>query len=262
MTSQSFGLDGMATARIPRYLAVYESLKRKIESGEYPTGGLIPTEPELERIYKVSRTTVRSAVDLLASEGFVNIRQGVGTFVLNFKATQRLQYVTSFSETLRDQGFEVRHSVLGIERVVAAPPESTDLGIPDYTELVRMERLAYANDRPIAIMENHLKADLVPGIESRRSEIGSLYAFLEREYGITIDGATDYIRASVAGPEEAEKLNVVLGSPLLIVKRIGYFKAEPTELALLRIVADHYEYAVHTRERPVGAFRETGPDDR
>ena len=245
----------MNAARVPRYLFVYTSLREQIEDMAYPPGSHLPPEPELERLYRVSRTTIRKAVELLADEGFVSIRQGIGTVVLNFKATQRLQYVTSFSETLRDQGFDVTHRLEAVETVLASASECSDLRLSTGSELVWIRRLALANERPIAIMVNYLRPDFAPGIEAKRDRIASLYAFLEREYNITIDGATDFIRASTATEEDSSALGIPVGAPLLIVKRIGFHRDEPVEVAHLRIVADRYEYSVHTRERPPAGYR-------
>jgi hypothetical protein len=39
-------------------------------------------------------------------------------------------------------------------------------------------------------------------------------------------------------------------APILTVRRVSYRSQKPIELADLRIVADRYEYSVHTKERP------------
>jgi GntR family transcriptional regulator len=235
---------------IPRYLRVYTSLRNQIENLEYKVGELLPPEPELERLFDVSRTTVRKAVELLANQGFVHIQQGKGTSILDYKATQRLQYVTSFSETLREQGFEVEHKVLSVQRKSASSRTALMLKITEGAELVQIERVAYANRKPIAIMLNHLIPEIVNGIEERAGKIGSLYHFLENEYNIFIDAATDYITAKVAEEREAELLEVETGEPLLIVRRISYRNSRAIESATLKILATKYEYAVHTKERP------------
>jgi GntR family transcriptional regulator len=69
-------------AAIPRYLRVYGSLKAQMEVGDF-----LPAEPELRKLFNVSRTTVRRAMELLAQEGFVSIQQGKGTEVLKPRGT-------------------------------------------------------------------------------------------------------------------------------------------------------------------------------
>ena len=70
------------------------------------------------------------------------------------------------------------------------------------------------------------------------------------EYNIYIDAATDYISAASADAESALHLEIELGEPLLLVRRISYRGGEPIEYADLRIIAERYEYSVHTTDRP------------
>ena len=91
-------------------------------------GDYLPPEPELQKTFQVSRTTVRKAVEMLAQQGFVYIRQGRGTQILDFKATQKLGFVTSFSETLREKGFTVTQADIRVDfvprrrRIAVGPP--------------------------------------------------------------------------------------------------------------------------------------------
>ena len=64
------------------FLQVHKDLLERIRRGEFPLDSQLPTESELIEHYRVSITTVRKAVQLLADEGVVAKRQGMGTFVL------------------------------------------------------------------------------------------------------------------------------------------------------------------------------------
>jgi DNA-binding GntR family transcriptional regulator len=80
--------------------------------------------------------------------------------------------------------------------------------------------------------------------------MSSLYSFLESAYNLVIEGATDYLSARQASPDEATRLAILVDSPLLVVRRVSHSRGRPIEEALLLVVADRYEYCVHTRERP------------
>jgi GntR family transcriptional regulator len=243
---------------IPRYLRVYNSLKTQVEAGDYKVGDYIPPELELQRLFNVSRTTVRKAVELLSQEGFVSIQQGKGTEVLDFKTTQKLQYVTSFSETLREKGFTVRSRDTALDFISAPRNLASDLKVEVGVQLVRIRRVTLANSKPIAIMVNYLLPELVPGIEKRIGVMTSLYAFLEAEYNVQIEAATDFISAKAASVEEAEELKIPADSPLLVVKRITYSRGRPIEIAILHVVADRYEYCVQCKNRPPRTLKEQG----
>ncbi|MFZ5833354.1 MAG: GntR family transcriptional regulator [Planctomycetota bacterium] len=240
----------MLQKAIPRYLRVYSALKSRIESAAFKSGDLLPPEPALEQMFKVSRTTVRKAVEMLAREGMVYVRQGRGTEVLDFRATQKLQFVTSFSETLREQGFRVGYRSVAVRFVAAPIAVASELSLPAGERVARVARIALANGRPIALMTNYLRADIVPGIEKAADRLGSLYFFLESEYGLVIEAATDYLTAKSASPLEARTLRVSAKTPLLVVRRVTFSGGRPVEVALLKIVAERYEYCVHTKDRP------------
>ncbi|MBR5295327.1 MAG: GntR family transcriptional regulator, partial [Clostridia bacterium] len=91
----------------PAYMQVYTALKDAINKKIYDAGDILPPEPELEKKFGFSRTTIRKAVDMLAREGYISVRQGSGTRVLNRKAVQNLNGFTSVSESIAAKGFRV-----------------------------------------------------------------------------------------------------------------------------------------------------------
>jgi DNA-binding FadR family transcriptional regulator len=60
---------------------LFEQLAEQIKSGRLAAGARLPTEEELSRAARVSRTVVREAVAALRADGLVVTRQGVGAFV-------------------------------------------------------------------------------------------------------------------------------------------------------------------------------------
>jgi GntR family transcriptional repressor for pyruvate dehydrogenase complex len=60
---------------------LFDQLADEIKSGRLSPGERLPTEAELTRAARVSRTVVREAVAALRAEGLVVTRQGVGAFV-------------------------------------------------------------------------------------------------------------------------------------------------------------------------------------
>jgi len=58
-----------------------ESLRKTIESGEWPVGTRLPVEAELSEALGISRNTIREAVRVLVHVGMLETRQGDGTYV-------------------------------------------------------------------------------------------------------------------------------------------------------------------------------------
>ena len=66
---------------IPIYHQLKSLILDQIESGLWRSGDRIPTEQELCRLYEISRSPVRQALNELAREGVLARRPGLGTFV-------------------------------------------------------------------------------------------------------------------------------------------------------------------------------------
>jgi DNA-binding FadR family transcriptional regulator len=106
------GKDGMAlraTSRQTLAPQVIEQLRAQIDSGEWPVGSRIPTEPELVGALGVGRNTVREAVNALVHAGVLERRQGSGTYVT---ASDELAGAVSrhLAKAERSEAIEVRRA--------------------------------------------------------------------------------------------------------------------------------------------------------
>lgn len=85
---------------IPKYRALANELRKKIESGVYASGERLQTEEELAAAFSVSRQTVRQALDTLVDDGLIFRRQGSGTYVgkqtARRPATRRIGVIATF----------------------------------------------------------------------------------------------------------------------------------------------------------------------
>ncbi|MCI2068430.1 MAG: GntR family transcriptional regulator [Bacilli bacterium] len=74
-----------------RYIKIAQDICSKITGGEYPEGAILKGRSVLASFYNVSPETIRKSVNLLAREGIVNIKRGVGIFVLSVLHAQQFQ---------------------------------------------------------------------------------------------------------------------------------------------------------------------------
>jgi GntR family transcriptional regulator len=233
----------------PIYQDVYFKLRKLITTGEYIAGDFLPTEDRLEDIYGVSRTTIRKAMEILASDGYVEIKQGRGTRVLDYQYTQNLNRVTSVSDTLQQKGYEVIIKDIYIDRIEAPLHIAEKLGVKEKAGLYRVQRVLSADAVPTAILLNYLGMDAVPGFDEKTGKISRLYKFLESEYDIIIDSAADTILAKNADFVESQMLNIKAGSALLEIHRITYQNGRPITYDISTMRADRYQFEVKTSGR-------------
>ena len=89
----------------PLYLQLEEILRQEILSGSRREGDKLPTENELVEQYKVSRITVRRAVEELCKEGLVVRHPGKGTFVTGVVMRNDLEEPRGWTENAVANGY-------------------------------------------------------------------------------------------------------------------------------------------------------------
>src|ERR1700735_3871726 len=86
------------------YTRVEEAIAGEISRGEYCPEDQLPTEDALLERFQGSRITVRRAIQNLANRGMLEIRRGVGTFVLAPRIEAELTKLTGFVEDMQSVG--------------------------------------------------------------------------------------------------------------------------------------------------------------
>lgn len=231
--------------KITAYMKVYLEIKKKIMDGIYKPGMLLPTESELEKIHGVSRITVRKAVAMLSEEGYVKVVQGKGTEIRDISTMQRLNQVTSITETLRQEGYEVTVKGMNIEEVIPPSMVTEALERKPGETVYCIHRILCADGKPIAIMKNYLVKDWIPEFEKHVDEFVGLYKFLEETYGIVLIEASEKLTAQNADYLESQVLEVPMGTALLCSCRVGRIVQGPFEYAVNKLVGERYVFSVH-----------------
>lgn len=86
-----------------QYHDIADALRARIAAKEWAIGDKLPSIAELMDTYVVrSLGTVRAAQQLLAEEGLIETRQGVGAFVIGVESLKALDVPTELAE-LRDR---------------------------------------------------------------------------------------------------------------------------------------------------------------
>ncbi len=196
----------------PKYRDLAEALRRRI--AQAPVGTPTPSERELAEESGVSRMTARRAIDELVRAGLLTREVGRGTFVAHPAVGMPLQ-LTSFTDDMLARGHVPSSEVLEARLVPAdeqiASVFQRDPGDPVFL----LSRVRLADGVPMAIERSHLRADLLPGIESHDFARESLYRVLLDEYGVRFDGGEQVIRAAIARPDDAKTLKIPPQSAVL-----------------------------------------------
>lgn len=107
----------------PLYITIMEVLKERILIGVYNLNTLIPTETELEKEFEVSKITIRKAIEMLETEGFVAKKSGFGTKVISNGLYNVLTRSNTFSNILAEDGFAFRRENTKVSKLKLIPQD-------------------------------------------------------------------------------------------------------------------------------------------
>ena len=234
---------------IPLYYQLVTILTRKIMSGEFGVGVLLPSENALAQEYQVSRITVRQALSSLESDGFIIRKRGKGTFVAETPLIVEPAKLTGSIEDLVSMGIRTSTKVIDFSLTQVAKEITNKLGLPEGTQVVRIERLRLAKGNPFSYILNYLPATVGEKIKPDDLLTKPLLRIMEDDLGVNLANAIQRIEADIADSYVALLLKVRVGDPLLKIERTvfdSHRRAVQHTSVLYR--ADRYYYAV-TLER-------------
>jgi GntR family transcriptional regulator len=226
---------------IPFYIQVRDVLREHLQTGTWQPGDRLPSEPELCRMFAVSRPVIRQALNDLAQHGLVARLKGKGTFAAPPKITESLvQKLTGFYQDMVEQGYTPTARVLRQEQVPAGRRVAECLGIAPETPVIVIERLRFVQDEPIQLVTTYIPQATCPALLEVDLSRRSLYAFLDEVCGIVIARGHRSVEAVAANEYEAQMLRVKKGAPLILLDSVSYLSdGTPVE----------YYHALHRGDR-------------
>jgi GntR family transcriptional regulator len=201
-------------------------LHDEIDRGVIAPGDVLPTEQTLCEQFGVSRITVRRALADLAEQGYIERRQGVGSFVRDHGRSEQSPTDRSYLDGLRQAQFETQVDV--VELQVRRPPAvvAEALGASgDLLHIVRVRRQRRTGE-PLMVTDAWLPAGLADTLTESALRRTPLYELLP-DAGIRVDRVRHEITAEIAGPRNAQLLDTAIGAALLRVNRLAFVAGAP-----------------------------------
>ena len=232
---------------VPKYYRLANAFRHKIEDHDWEPREAIPSERQLEKLYDTSRITVRKAIDVLVSQGYLYREHGRGTFVSPQKLQKKIIELTSFSEDMTVRGMKPGQVILTLTKLVPPKYIREKLELPsDDTKVTFLERIRLADGKPMGLQIGYV--NLAPDAEITREELlekGSLYALLREKFGIEPSEAEESLEATLASKREAQLLDTAEGGPLLFNSRLLFAQdRKPIEFVKILYRGDRYKYMV------------------
>lgn len=133
----------------PLYKNVYDYVRERIESNEWPVGYMLPTEMELCKQFNLSRPSIRTALLSLVNDGYLVRIKGRGTFVTTpQRVEESTVFIESFAEEMHKRGYEIETEVLEFRIMRADERICENLHLPPDSTVLKLSRLRYQKGNP------------------------------------------------------------------------------------------------------------------
>ena len=234
---------------------VYQQLNQRLRAAlaaDYRSGDQFLTERQVAEKFQVSRATANKSLASLVSEGFLEFRKGLGTFVRRDVIDYDVRSLVSFTEKARAAGKKPSTELLTFGKLKASEADEsvrTALDVEGDSLVWEMERVRLADGVPVILEHRYVVHRHCPKLTKSQAE-GSLYRAWTESHGLKIAGANEVIRVVLLSASEARHLQTTARSPALEVVSIGYLE-DDTPLWWERTLYRGDQYEFHSRLGPI-----------
>ena len=230
---------------IPLYLQLHRILKEGIEMETYAYGEMLPSEQELEKLYHVSRITVRQAIAELEKEGYIKRKRGKGTTVTYTKRIdESLSEIRSFTSEMQDRGLRPGTSYIDIIKTKADEDIAFHLNVEVDSDVYRLYRVRTADDEAIVIFETYLTSTYDYPLDKKYYK-NSMYEVFEQVGAKKPRKVQEKYQAILADQAIAKMLDVSVGSPIFKRTRVSYnIDNVAIEYTISYYRGDRYSYSI------------------
>ncbi|ACA56210.1 trehalose operon transcriptional repressor [Clostridium botulinum A2B7 92] len=205
-----------------KYLTIYNEISNKIENNKVQSGEKLSSENEMMKEYNVSRDTIRKALNLLESNGYIQKVKGKGSFVLDInKFDFPVSGLTSFKELSTKMGVESNTLVKELKLIKPDNFLMKQLNLSKNDDVWKVIRVREINNKKIILDKDFFNKKYVPLLTKDICE-NSIYEYLENELGLKISFAKKEITVQQATQEDKSYLDFENYNMIVVVKNYIY----------------------------------------
>lgn len=194
-------------------LSIASELKYRIENGLYPPGTKLPSERKLCDAFQVQRMTIRSALDILIKENYIDAVPKSGYYVAQPRIVRSIRHL-GFEAEHNSSAFLLKSELIDFKKLSAEASIANKLLIPSGSMVFKIVRRFTENQAPVQISTAYIPADLCPDLTRAFAQSLSPKDMI-RSFDIDITKTLHKITRIYANEKEASLLAVAPGRPLL-----------------------------------------------
>lgn len=207
-----------------KYETIVNILEKEILDGKYDSNKKLPTEEELISRLNVSKNTVRKAIDILVTKGYIYRVQGSGIFLRDFsrEGCMDIREMNGLTKTYSNNN--LKSKVLELSLIDADEELASKMRCNVNTKLYYVKRVRYLNSEPMEIEESYYNKEIIPYLNEEICS-KSIFSYVINDLKLKIGFADRVISCEKLNEEEAELLNLKKDDPTLIINNTVFLSS-------------------------------------
>lgn len=231
----------------PAYQQLVDKIEMDIKFGKIKPNDKLPSENEICRKYKTSRTTVRQALNVLRDKKVIYTVHGKGSFLRLPEISDELSQVVKFGNTLSRHGVIGETKIFTLDYNVKNKAATKVLGT-DYFDITL---IGYASNIPVVYYRSYVVNKYRDGYVTAARQLektGKPFSTIDIQdkIGLEISETEQKISAVIASGKIYEYLNLSGVNALIRLETVYYNKKhEAVELKIAYYRSDVYEFRLN-----------------
>ncbi|AQR93161.1 GntR family transcriptional regulator [Clostridium saccharoperbutylacetonicum] len=199
-----------------KYETVINILEREILDGKYSLNKKLPTEEELITRLNVSKNTVRKAIDILVSKGYIYRVQGSGIFLRDFsrEGCMDIREMNGLTKSFSKNKLESK--VVEFQLIEADEELANKMKCNPNTKIYYVKRVRCLDGVPIVIEESYYNKDIIYYLNEEICS-KSIFNYIMDDLKLKIGFADRVISCEKLSEDEAKLLNLNKDEPSLVI---------------------------------------------
>ena len=218
---------------------ITDALRQRILSGEFGTGGRLPSHRMFAEQFGTTHETIYKVLQRLQAEGLVSSLGRAGVFV-RASRTRIPASIFRFDEHVKQTGLEPVEATIGTPDIVPAAVEvARALGIPENTPVIRRLQRQGTTIAHYRLVESFYPVALAGGTvldQMQKDERFDVLSAVKEAHGKAVRRVREDVIGRLPTQSEQDLLNIVRGTPVLEVHRTHYAEDDTTAIMYSRSI--------------------------
>lgn len=204
---------------VPLYQQLADALEQQIHRGELCAGDRLPSEPELARLHRIGRPTVRQATELLVRRRLLERRRGAGTFVRPPAPGVDVFSLGGTVQSFKQGGLSLETRLLaGVDRITL-PSSAGDENPFAGREAYRFVRLGELRRVPVLVEDVYLEPTVFPNLDAMPLQGASLSDLVRERYFLEPTRGVQSFHVVIPPPLARQALELGANDACLMIQR-------------------------------------------